>query len=178
MKNEINLLPPKKRLSEKDSKQIRTLHLATLGSLLIIVSLSVGVFLMTALSPLDNLKKEEAKASADLDTLRPKAAKYLITQKRLGDIQGILASRQNYAGALVSMEQDEPQEISFDGISLEGNTVTLIASSTSLEAINSFLQSLQQKTATVGAYHNLVLSKMEYDSTGQKYNTSVTVTLP
>ncbi len=148
-----------------------------MGMLLLIVSLSIGVFFISALSPLEGLKRQEAEASSRLDGMKTKAIEYLISQKRLGEIESIIKSRPDYPATLLSMTSDGPADITFSGIKIDNKDVTLITKSNSLLVLNSFIQSLLQKSESEKIYNNLVLSSLDYTKEDQLYTSELTVTL-
>jgi hypothetical protein len=184
MKNEINLLPQRKKTSDKDSKELRLLRFLSIGVLVVVVSLSIGSFFITALSPLPELRKEEDDYSSQLDALRPKAAQYMLIQNRLKGTSKFLTTRPIHPEAMadIESEQKEDSTLTFTGIEINGQNVTLTATSPSLAEIDTLIKAIKVKSDEGSLYKNLSLSKFEYKastanvpSTG--YNADLTVQL-
>ena len=178
MKNEINLIPQKKKLSSKASQDIKLLRYLTIGALLIVTSLSVGIFLITSFSPLPALQKEEQQAAQELDSLRVKAVKYLTIQKRLQDLKLLYASREKYPEVLENMQLTQPQDVTFTTISLSQKQVTMYVSSPSLLALNDVIAHIVSESEKKQLYKNMVISNIEYKNTDSAYNAALMVELP
>lgn len=176
MRNEINLLPPKKSQG-KENKQARTLRLVSIGILFLVTSLSVVAFLLTVFSPLPGLKKEEEAASRELDAYQIKAVRYLVANKRLSEIQSFLQKRYKYPEVLSSMESTNDENITFTGISMSNQSVTLNASSQSLESLNSIFIDLSRKSENEKLFSNFIVSGLTYSSTDNLYKVGLNVTL-
>lgn len=176
MKNEINLLPPKK-VQGKSNRQARTLRMVSVGLLLLVTTISVGVFFLTLFSPLPGLKKEEADASAKLDAYQKKAVAYLVTHQRLADIGSYIQKRYKYPQSLSDMQSTGNDQITFTGIKLTEKDVTLMVSSPSLQSINSVLNDITRKSEEEKLYSNFTVSSLDYTGETNEYALGLNVTL-
>lgn len=177
MKNEINLLPQKKRRSTKDSRQTLILRLVSLGLLLLVATSSAGIFLITALSPLQSLRQEEQEVSQALNNMRTKSIKYVLANTRLTDIGTFLDSRLKYPETLEDMQSLGEEEVSFTGIKLYQKDVTLTVSSNSLKAINEMVNGLKSKSEGERLYSNFSISNLDYQIKNGVYVVGLNVTL-
>jgi hypothetical protein len=176
MKNEINLLPPKKS-QRKDNQQARTLRFVSIGLLLLVTTASVGVFFMTLFSPLPGLKEQEKQVSNDLGTYQTKAVAYLVAHQRLSDIESYLKKRNKYAESLADMQSTGNDKLRFTGIKIDGKDVILMVSSNSLESLNAAMNELTRKSENEKLYSNFSLSSLDYTDETNEYAIGLNVTL-
>ncbi len=177
MNNDINLLPSRKSPTRQDSRQLQILRMTAGGLLLIIVTLSVGLFLITALSPLPRLKEEEAALSAELDSVRDKIVRYGVTLSRLDDIDAYVTQRKKYPETLENMQGLVSEEVTVSGIKLEEQLVTLTVSSPSLQSMNDMITSLKFRSEGETLFKNFALSDLKFNGTENDYTVGLEVEL-
>lgn len=177
MNNEINLLPNRKGLTRKNSRQLEILRFTAGGLLLFVAAISIGLFLITALSPLPKLKEEEADLSAQLDAVRLKVVRYGVTLSRLDDIDAYVTQRKKYPEALDNMQGIASEDITVSGVKLEEQLVTLTVSSQSLKSMNDMITSLKFRSEGETLYKNFTLSKLTYNGTDNNYSVGLEVEL-
>lgn len=176
MKNEINLLPQKKTGARKSNKQVRLLRMLTIGSLVVIVGLSVGVFLITALSPLPGLKKDEEQKAQEFAALRLKTTKYVLTQERLTSASELLSKRVDYAKIIRYLTSEQIPDLVYSSVKFSQGNVQLTVSSPSLSSVKGYIDLLKAKNDQK-LFKGLALSELRFDDQTNVYTVTVSVNL-
>ena len=177
MNNEINLLPNRKGPTRKDSRQLVILRFTAVGMLLFVAAVSVGLFLITSLSPLPKLKEQEAALSTELDLVRDKIVRYGVTLNRLDDIDTYVTQRKKYPETLDNMQGVATDDVTVSGVKLEEQLVTLTVTSPSLKSMNDMITSLKFRSEGETLFKNFALSKLTYNGTDNNYSVGLEVEL-
>lgn len=141
MNSSINLISTKNDDLELKLKRLRIVRSIAVASLVLIVLMSVGVFILTLQVPLASIKKEEASTLNDISYLHDKAAKLYLANDRVSNINNIIAKRKNYSEVVNKIVGLMPSDLSIDSLTITDQAILLTVSSNSLQSINQFLNS-------------------------------------
>jgi hypothetical protein len=139
MNNEVNLIANKKKSSAEKEKIIKIVSFSAYISLGVIIICAVVLFLLNQDPGFTELSKKEKATVAALSLQNQKIAKFLVIKSRLKEITGIINSRTSYDATISTLAQGMPSGISVDAFALTKQEVSMVVSSSSLTAINTYL---------------------------------------
>lgn len=136
MNSDINLIKKETRVSAKRLRVFR--FLAVVIALFVALS-SITLFVFTRQNSLDSVKAEQNSILQSISLLNQKAAKINFLNDRLRNIEAIMAERKNYIQTVNFILDEMPSNVQIASLTLDKENILLTASSSSLSAINEFL---------------------------------------
>lgn len=161
--NEINLLRSQESEKKQPQKLERMLRLTSVILLSVVGLSSVTLFILNATSPVSSLQKEEATLLSQLTAYQNQFNKYLIIQDRLKNISGILSKRTNYNETINNLLEKVPQNVIVGSLSIDGNKVQMSVSSSSLSAINIFIDNTVELATDKKMFNRLTMNGLSFD---------------
>ncbi len=164
MNNSINLLDYKNKIQPKhiNNKQ-RSLRIVAI-SLLFIVSLSsIIFFILVALSPLPQLRKQEKIASFSLSTAHADIVKLALIKDRADDIQELVDKRPYFDKVLNSIQTKLPSSVSIDSVDINPQNFSVTLASNSLKDLDTFLNALTEDGTSIKNFSQVKIVSLSSD---------------
>ena len=176
--NSINLLKSKQTgRREREEKLLRMLRIASGISLFIVSFFALVLFILNKTSTLPNLKSQEASYVLNLSSFNTKRAKFLLAEKRVQEIAGILDKRFRFDDAVSTILQKVPADISIKTFALSRKNVTMTMSSSSLRSIDMLLESFAAMTEKKDLFSKITLDGLSADPKSGQYTISLQANL-
>ncbi len=176
MTKEINLLPQKNRQNGNKNKGLIWFKWISLGSLVLVVVLSMAVFLINYFSPVTVLEKQEASLVTQFASLNNKTAKYLYLKDRLRKIKTIFDSRKSLAKEGNYILTAVPNGVSLGSLSISKNSIDVSATADSLTMLDTFMANLV-KLADKKVFSKVTLVDLGVDPVSGHYSLSLKLVL-
>lgn len=179
MSKGINLLGTEKQISVKiGSRKLKLLRITALSLLFGVSGLSIVLFLLIALSPLPTLQKQEQSALEKLSQYHPEIAKHILIQERLKNSEQILAKRSVFDQTFSKIKSRLPANITITGITMNAHEISVTVASSSLIALDTFLNSLIASAENKEDFSKVILSKFSSNEGDNQFSlTLILVTL-
>ncbi len=172
MSKNINLLPQRKN----NFRQEKSLSLAKRIAVICLV-ITVAAVVVTFVLNLDttflSLKGEENYAKTNLTLLQEKTLRVYLLKQRLQDIKNIFAKRYTYESNIDQIKSQLPVPMNLDSVQISDQKITMTASSSSLNALDTFLNTI------INMFHNkkllktLTISTISADKQTQQYTLTI-----
>ena len=177
MSNEINLLYSKKQAgSVKLLVKVRLLRLIAVGLLFTVAAISTVVFLLVLASPLPKLKEEENVLLESLSGDHTKIIRQVLINSRVRDISLIMKERSKTDEDIATLRELFPPGFLVKDFAVEKELITLSAEASTLEAIDSYSQSLLTLVEEKKLIKDVTIDSFAYNP-GTLYQVSYTLTL-
>lgn len=178
MNNAINLLPKTKETKTvHHSSRIKVVRALAMGSLFLVVIFSIVLFILVNFSPLPSLQEEEQERLTEFSRSRPKMAKIVLMNDRLGDISKILKKRTYYNLAIDQMQAELPVDARIDMLKIDKQAISVTVTSGSLLSLENFLENISKLTEQKKFIGQLTLSKLTANTQNAQYSLSLDMTL-
>lgn len=169
MNNEVNLIANRKKSAAEQDKIIKGLNIAAFVSLGIVVICAVILFFLNQSANFSDLSQKEKATLAGLALSDKKIAKYLVVQARLKEISTILNSRTSYDKTISDIAAGIPSELEVNSFSLNKQDVAIVVSSSSLQAVNTFLSYMVDMLNNKKIFRSISLNGVSADPKNNKY---------
>lgn len=178
MSKGINLLGAEQQLSAKiglGSRRLKRLRAVAVWFLFGISGASIVLFLLIALSPLPAVQEQERQALATLSQYHPDVAKLLLINDRIKESEIILAKRSKFDQTLEKIKNKMPPEASITGMTLNSNEILITVTSSSLVALDTFLNNLITATEEKQDFSKVTLTRFFNNESLQTYTLTISV---
>ena len=145
MNNSINLLDYKNKIQPKhehEKNKKRSLRTIAVGLLFTVAVFSMIFFILVAISPLPQLRKQEKIASFNLSLAHPDIVKLALVKERTDSIQQLMDKRPYYDRVLNSIQTKLPSGVRINEVSIDKDDFSVTLSSNSLLQLDNFLNEL------------------------------------
>lgn len=169
MNSDINLVSSKTHQLEIELKRLKALKIIAVGSLAVVVLVSMLLFIITVTLPVSSVKKDQEQTLSNISVLHEKLIKYSLINDRLNNIAGVIKSRKDYSKITNAMLNKLPADLSVDAMTIDAGTFTLVISGDSLTPIDNFIEDavvLGDKEDTI---KNLVIQSLVANADTGKY---------
>ncbi len=168
MSDAINLLKGSKEKRFRAEKILRVMRRTSFLLLFLVGSVSIVFFFLNRQSPILSLKNDEATQIATLTTMRQKAVRLILAEKRLTDISGIFEKKAHLDSVINGVTGGIPTDISVQSLSLDGKKFTITVLSSSLVSANTLLDTITALVQKKKVFTKLTLDGLSMDP-GKKY---------
>ena len=173
MNKEINFLRNKQHTTQ-DTSLVKYVRLASIVLLFLVGTAAIVLFFLESQSPVVALKKQEDAALATLQELHAKAAKLILIDDRIGNINDILKTRTNYIKTMDLFLSKVPQDVVVTTLSINEEKVVLLISSRSLSNMNTFMDNMIVFTSTDKLFKKVIVENISGDVKAGMYFLSLT----
>src|SRR6266498_4593159 len=143
MNNGINLLDPNKNKTTIVPARNMLIMRIIAGGLLFAVSVtSIVLFILVAVSPLPELRRQEASYRLTLSAAHPDMAKLALLDERTTAVSGLLSQRKSYEQILEFIQGKLSSDVAISTIQVDNKTMALTVDSRSLQSLDTFLNKL------------------------------------
>ncbi len=170
MNKNINLYPRKNKKGEKKKKIEFFLRM---GSIVMLISVAFGaaiLFFLQSQSAIPSLKEEEQSLISKLSSQHGKTAKYLLINDRLRSITDLTRQRYPMDQLYTVVTEQLPSRVVLNGFSVEKKILVVSASSSSLEALNTFIENTSKLVKDKKFLRKLTLNSLGYDLKSSAYS--------
>jgi hypothetical protein len=170
MNNSINLLDYKNKINpKKDTHKQRVLRLIAIGILSVVAASSVTFFILIALSPIPELRKQEIIASQKLSQEHTDIVKLLLIKERTDKIVKLIANRSRYDNELDLIMAKLPSGVIIDAVDIDKNHFLVTFSSNSLSQLDMFLNQLTSNNGSEKGLSNITIANLSNDNERAKF---------
>jgi hypothetical protein len=134
---------------------------------------SVVFFLLVALSPIPQLRKQEDDASTRLTSLQADIIKLSLINERATSIKSFIDSRQDYGDKLSTIQGIFTPDISIDSVVLKKQSVFITVSSSSLLSLDKFVNRIS--TNGLAGYKNITLKSLSKEENKNVFVLSINI---
>ncbi|MBF8249677.1 MAG: hypothetical protein HW400_278 [Candidatus Levybacteria bacterium] len=173
MNTNINLLLRTDKESLKQKNRIRILNSVAVITLIIVVSISLGIFMLVQAANPESIKKEQADVIGKISQFQTRQAKLFIINNRVENIDEILKTRKDLTKTMSSLLAKIPRDLSVDNFEIDGSTVLITGQSNSLVAIGEFINNLTDMARKKEIIKSLTLNSLSLNVSGNSYQISV-----
>ncbi len=177
MSEKINLLARRKKNVAQQSKSEKIFKIFSLVCLVLVVGVSLSLYITKVTSALPSLQTQEKKLLGQLQTLYPKTIKLLIIKNRLAAIDTILKKRPDLVKTIDIIQQKKPQVIVASSFEVSSTAVSLTATSTSLAAVDQYLNDLVVTANEKKVFRSVDLQNLSLDPKTGTYSFSLDIGL-
>lgn len=177
MNTDINLLPQRKGNILTSQQVILRMQMAALLSVMITISLGIGVFLLNQANSPQRLQAQETALTASVNGSKNKAIKQLQLIDRLNHIQTIIHNRSSLQKNIILVQQQVPPNVSIKTFSLDSKELNLEVSANDLTAINTFLTNMTTLLHTKKFIKKMTVEDVVADQKTGRYSLSIDATL-
>jgi|SRR5579885_1653109 len=178
MNKGINLLGTNSTgVTSRVGRRLLTLRVIAIGILFLVSISSVVLLLLIALSPLPQLRQQEASEIQQLSSYQTAIAQLAMLRERTDSITHLIHSRPDYAATMQNIEDLVPQDVTITGLSLKGKTASVTVASTSLLPINTFITSLVSMAQKKKDFSNVLLNNLSMDTQTNRFSLTVALQL-
>lgn len=170
---DINLLSGQKEKLLESKRAVKLFRIISVGCLLFVLVLSVGIFFIKTSSPLSSLQNQEKMFLSEFDSSKQKVAKLYVLSDRLKNIDGILSKRSNFDKTIDALIKQSPEGLQIDSLSLSKKTVLMTIYSSSLNSINTFIDNLMVLTRDKKLFKKITLENLSTDMKATRYSFSI-----
>ena len=165
MNTDINLLGKKKKhIGGFQYSKLRLLRLVAVSLLFVVATFSVIIFLLIALSPLPQLKKQEEQALFTLSQFHQDMGKVAYVNERTDAITKLLSQRKQFDKKLDAIQTQIPEGVTVDALSVTANNMSLTVSSNSVEQIDIFINNLLRAVQEKRDFSKVTLTSLSIDN--------------
>lgn len=168
MDSNINLLSNKTQVAENGFPRI--LRWVAISLMTIVVVVSLLLFFLKVNSKIPTLKAEQARLTAQLTTQSTKTAKYLLLNDRLKNSAEIINNRPVLMDKLKVLKQDVPLDVQVQNFSISKKEFSLTVTSPSLEAMNTYLNRVEENTAKDPIFSFYSMQSLTFDEKNNRYS--------
>lgn len=178
MSNNINLIKGRNTKKFREEKNIRFFRIISVLSLIVVGSISAGLFFLHTNIPIALIEKEEADQKKSLDQLRETATKLLITQNRIKDITSIIDKRELLDTVLGDLAQSIPGNTRVTSLNLDGKNFSLTVNSSSLSSLDKVITGLVEMAETKKIFTKITFEGLSIEPKQGDYIVSLSGNLP
>lgn len=173
MNKEINLVVGKKKEVIQRETQLKVTRFLAIASLVVVISLSVGVFLINQLSGIQGSLQKEKDATQNISFFQKKIGTLLLTENRMKDIDTLIKNQSHLDVTIKGLMDGIPDDVRIDSLTMTRKDMTMTLVSSNLESINSFLDFIVSKVNNNQLLSKLTVNNIIADTTLQKYIVSI-----
>jgi len=173
MSTDINFLLKTDEESLKRRKRIKILNAIAIISLIIVVSISLGIFvLIQAANPL-SIKNEQNVVLGKISQFQTRQAKLFAVNDRIENIDKILKIRKDLSNTMNELLAKVPSGMSINDFEIDDKSVIISGRSNSLYAIGEFINNLSNMAYQKGIIKSLTLNSLSLDLSSNTYQVSI-----
>lgn len=169
----INLLPKKNREHVLYEKYLKIYSIFSIVFFILICFFSVSTLFLNKNSSIDSLENEKSVLLKNISANSEKISKYLFVNTRLKDINDVIVKRRYMDQTLDLIIKEIPDGISVNSVKVDKKTLTLTASSTSLQTLNIFIDSLVGIVSENKVFNQIILDGLSLDNKRGYYTLSI-----
>lgn len=173
---DINLASASGKTKEK-TKKLRNLRIGSFILLFFVGVLSVVVFLLNFLSPLNSIKAQQDAVLASITQSQDKAVKISIVNERVSSILKIYKERSDYTEVLDLVLSNVTEGIRISGLNIDKSSLSITISSISLLTLNNFLNSLVDSAKQNSQIKSVFMESLSASETSSAYFMAVKINL-
>jgi len=177
MKSSINLLVDKKTSFGDNIERYKSLRFVSVGILFTIAIISVSLFLLIALSPLNALRREENEQIAKLRQIHDKRDALLFVNERLNNIHAFLDTRPPVEKNIQWLQSQLPGGSTITDYTLEGKTISFSIQAQSLDTLNTAITTLKSLSDKKDTVSKVSMKSLGLNADATSYNLSMELSL-
>lgn len=171
MSSRINLLGIKKKEAARPLlKKLIVMRLSAMIILFLTAAFSVILFMLIALSPLPQLRKQEALAINTLSQSKDDVAKLVILNERMNAVEVLLTKRNDYDQLLSKIQSYSPSGLQITGFSFSTEGISVTVGSNSLKQIDAFMNGLVNAVQQKQNFSHVTVSNLALDSLKDQFS--------
>lgn len=173
MQKEINLLPHRNLGILQQERTIMLVRIIAIFSVVIIISSGIGLFFLGKTYSLDNMASQQQNIQSRLNLLSGKATKELQLVDRMKRIEKIFGDRSSLLNQINTVQQQVPQGVDIDTLTVTKEDVSMSVSSNSLTQLRTLLNSLTQMVSEKKVFKKLTIQNVVLDQKTGIYSVGV-----
>ncbi len=173
MNSGINLITKKEDVGLKEKKKVKIARIIAGCALGITVFTSIILFILYNQLQIASIKRDQESAIRNMTILREKSAKLDAVNDRVKSISDIVKKRKNYIGTINLILKQLPKDASIATIDLSSKAIDLRITSSSLLALNIFLDNMIGLAEKKELVSDLTIDGLSLDAKNNKYNLTV-----
>lgn len=178
MNNNINLLGHKdQKVVPRASQKLKLLRVIAVLLLFGISTAAVMLYILIYFSALPAAQEREQAALATLSQSHAEMQKIALIQDRLNGIQMVLAQRTQYEKVIESLQNKMPPILKVYEVNISKKNATITVTSTSLDALETFINNLVDAAGTKREYSQVTLNSIVSDDTTGIFSLTVSMAL-
>lgn len=169
MNTNINLILPKDKEFLEQQNRLRMVRITAIVFPTLVGIISLIIFLITqAINPVF-IKKQQEETINKIAKLQDRKIKIFIINDRLENIGQILEKRRNFSDNINTLLSKIPSEIFLENLEMDNEALLFTVSSTSLRAIDEFINNLIDMGQRKEVIHSLSLDTLAFDEDKSNY---------
>lgn len=173
MSANINLLLHTDGETLRRQKRVKILNFVAVMLLIGVGATSLIIFLLIQVVNPSGVKKEQEDILKKISQFQSKQVKLFILNNRVENIEKIMAKRKDLSKATNILLAKTPTGILIEDLEIDGKTVVMTASSTSLWAIGELISNLTDMVKKREIIISLTLNSLVFDENKNIYEVSV-----
>lgn len=169
MSDDINLVSGKAYQLEKELKRLKVLRITAVVSLVTVALISILLFVITFLLPIESVKKDQGKTLSSIGVLHGNLIKYSLINDRVKNISEITSKRKSYASAANLLIDKVPGSLSIDILNVEDGTIAISIDGVSLIPINEYIDTIIEIGDRRSVIKNLTVESLVLNNNTGKY---------
>lgn len=142
MSIDINLLPQKKNSILQGQQLLIRLKVVAVLAVCLTIASCIGVIILNQVNSPESLKTKQEQATTQFMQSQKKAQLYLLLLDRLNNIQNIISSRSRLENDLTLIQQQVPNGVRIEALSLDDKTLTMTVRSNDLTKIDTVITNM------------------------------------
>lgn len=164
MQREINLLPRKNTSFLQREQTVTFARIAAIFSVVIVITSFIGVILLGRNYSVTDVESQQANVRSRLQLVQNKTIQQLTLLERTKKIESLLKKRISLTDKITFFQKQIPSNVTIETMTVSPLQVNISVSSTSLTALQSFLDSLtslvtQKKVLKKLTIDNVIVSQ-------------------
>lgn len=171
--NSINLLDSKDKTAPTyNVANQRMLRRIAVGLLFLVSTCAVIVYILIAVSPLPELKRQRKAASLNLSLSSKEIIKLSLIKERTDNITQLISKRPKTDKVLEEFQNKLPANVEIESMKIKKKNLIVVVSSKSLFSLNTFLAEIM-KNENSSTYSSIALANLGVNT--EKNNFSMTL---
>ena len=177
MSIDINLLPQKKNSILRGQKLLARIKVLAVLAVCVTIASCIGVIILNQVNSPESLKAKQDQVTATFMQSQKKAALYLLLIDRLNNIQSIILDRSKLQNHIAILQQQVPDGVSIEALSLDDKAVTMTVRSTDLTKIDSVISNMSNLLKSKSFFKKLTIEDVVADQKTGVYSLAIDATL-
>lgn len=175
MSNNINLLDFSSRVTTRNNTRWqKNLRILSIFLLFAISALSVVVFILIALSPIPQLRRQKADSLTRLEAVHGDIVKIVLINERLTNIKSFINNRTDLVDKVNFVQSKLSSDVAIDSVVFKENVADVTLSSKSLQSLNKFIDNLSNDGTQI-VFKTLGLKNLSKNNNNDKFLLTISI---
>jgi len=158
-------------------KKLQLLRLVAISLLFIISAVSIILFILVALSPLPELKRQEQSLRTTLAQSHTEMGKLALVDERVTSIDKLMQQKKSFHQTIDLLQSKMSGDVTVKSLRVDKNMIILTVSSKSLQSLDNFLNGLVQSVQNKQGFSQVTLSDLSSQNVDSVYTLTVNLVM-